>query len=103
MSPISRLGQPASWFARLASRFTSWQQMLLSLSSAGAFFILLPLTTHVGTLMVIAFFIGLGMGLAGPLSQNLLYDAAPPDRIGEVMGLRVTVMNTTSTVVPLGT
>ena len=40
------------------------------------------------------------MGLAGPLSQNLLYDATPPDRIGEVMGLRVTVMNTTATVVP---
>jgi MFS family permease len=85
---------------QIARRFTSWQQMLLSLSSAGVCFIVFPLISSVSGLVVVAFLIGLGMGLAGPLSQNLLYDNSPPDRIGEVMGLRVTVMNTTATVVP---
>ncbi len=89
------------FMTHLARRFTGWQQMLLSLGSAGACFIILPLVTQVAGLMVVAFMIGLGMGLAGPLSQNLLYDASPPDRIGEVMGLRVTVMNSTSTAIPL--
>ena len=85
----------------LARRFTGWQQMLLSLGLAGVSFIFLPLVTHVAGLMMVAFLIGLGMGLAGPLSQNLLYDVSPPDRVGEVMGLRVTVMNATSTAIPL--
>ncbi len=89
------------FMTQLARHFTGWQQMLMSLGSAGVCFIILPLVTNVTGLMVVAFLIGLGMGLAGPLSQNLLYEASPPDRIGEVMGLRVTVMNSTSTAVPL--
>ena len=86
---------------QISSRFTSWQQMLMSLSSAGVCFIVFPLVSNLAGLLVVAFLVGLGMGLAGPLSQNLLYDASPPDRVGEVMGLRVTVMNSTATVVPL--
>ncbi|MSQ53498.1 MAG: MFS transporter [Betaproteobacteria bacterium] len=89
------------FMTRISSRFTGWQQMLMSLSSAGVCFIFLPLVSSVGGLLVVAFLIGLGMGLAGPLSQNLLYDASPPNRVGEVMGIRVTVMNSTATVVPL--
>ncbi|MFM9971418.1 MAG: MFS transporter [Burkholderiales bacterium] len=90
-----------AFMTAISARFTGWQQMLMSLCSAGACFVVLPLVSSVAGLMVVAFFIGLGMGLAGPLSQNLLYDASPPERIGEVMGLRVTVMNTTATVVPM--
>jgi MFS family permease len=75
--------------------------MLMSLSSAGVCFIVFPLVSNVAGLLVVAFLVGLGLGMAGPLSQNLLYDASPPDRVGEVMGLRVTVMNSTATVVPL--
>ena len=86
---------------QIASRFSSWQQMLMSLTASGACFFILPLVSSVAGLLLVAFLIGLGMGMAGPLSQNLLYDASPPDRVGEVMGLRVTVMNATSTVVPL--
>ena len=89
------------FMTQLARRFSGWQQMLLSLGSAGVCFVILPLVTNVAGLMVVSFLIGLGMGLAGPLSQNLLYDVSPPDRIGEVMGLRVTVMNSTATAVPL--
>ena len=89
------------FMTQLARRFSSWQQMLLSLGLSGACFIVLPLVSNVAGLIVVAFLIGLGMGLAGPLSQNLLYDASPPERIGEVMGLRVTVMNSTATAVPL--
>lgn len=88
------------FMVQIARRLSSWQQMLMSLGSAGLCFIVFPLLGNVSALMVVAFLIGIGMGLAGPLSQNLLYDASPPDRIGEVMGLRVTVMNATSTVVP---
>ena len=43
----------------------------------------------------------MGLGLSGPLSLSLLHDASPPDRIGEVVGLRVMLMNSSQTAVPL--
>jgi MFS family permease len=85
----------------LARRFTSWQQMLMALASTGVCFVFFPLFTAVPPLMILAFCVGLGMGLSGPLSQALLYDASPPERVGEVMGLRVMAMNVNQTVVPL--
>jgi MFS family permease len=89
------------FMTQISRRFSSWQQMLMSLTASGVCFVILPLVSSVAGLVAVTFLIGLGMGMAGPLSQNLLYDASPPDRVGEVMGLRVTVMNATSTVVPL--
>ena len=81
--------------------FTGWQLMILSVLLSGACFVVLPLFTGVVALMIVSFMIGLGMGLSGPLSQALLYEASPAERVGEVMGLRVTAMNTTQTVMPL--
>jgi MFS family permease len=86
----------------LHRRFTGWQLMILSLASSAFCFVAMPLVTSLTVLMVLAFLIGLGMGLSGPLSQALLYEASPPERVGEVMGLRVTAMNVTQTVVPIG-
>jgi predicted MFS family arabinose efflux permease len=85
----------------LARRFTSWQLMLMSLVLTGVCFVFFPMFAAVPPLMALAFLIGLGMGLSGPISQALLYDASPPQRVGEVMGLRVTAMNVNQTVVPL--
>jgi MFS family permease len=85
----------------LTGRFTTWQMMLMSLTFTGACFVVFPVLTSLPPLLAVAFCIGLGMGLAGPLSQALLYDASPPERVGEVLGLRVTAMNINQTVVPI--
>jgi MFS family permease len=85
----------------LARRCTTWQLMLMSLSLTGLCFVIFPMLESVLRLVVLAFVIGLALGLCGPLSQALLYEASPPDRVGEVMGLRVTAMNITQTAVPL--
>jgi MFS family permease len=89
------------FMSMLARRWTTWQLMIMSLAATGACFVVFPLVAGAPVLMALAFLIGLGIGLAGPLTQALLYDASPPGRVGEVMGLRVTAMNVTSTVVPL--
>jgi MFS family permease len=86
----------------LHRHFTGWQLMILSLGSSAACFVVMPVVTSLAVLMALSFLIGLGMGLSGPLSQALLYEASPPERVGEVMGLRVTAMNVTQTVVPMG-
>jgi MFS family permease len=85
----------------LARRFTTWQLMLMSLTFTGLCFVVFPLVTAIPLLMLAAFGIGIGMGMAGPLSQALLYDASPPERVGEVMGLRLTAMNLNQTLVPI--
>jgi len=85
----------------LVHRFTTWQLMIMSLGISGIGFVVFPVVTGMPMLLLLAFLIGLGTGLCGPLSQALLYDVSPPERIGEVMGLRVTAMNVTQTVVPL--
>ncbi|MCC6472270.1 MAG: MFS transporter [Burkholderiales bacterium] len=85
----------------LGRRFTDWQLMIASFALAAACILVFPLFAGIGALMTVGFLLGLGIGLAGPLSQALLYEAAPAGRVGEVMGLRVTAMNATSTVVPL--
>lgn len=85
----------------LVRRFTAWQLMIMSLALTGACFLVYPLVSGIPLLLALTFLIGLGMGLSGPLSQAMLYDVSPPERIGEVMGLRVTAMNITQTVVPV--
>lgn len=89
------------FWSMLARRWTTWQLMIMSLAATGACFVVFPLVAGVPVLLTLGFLIGLGIGLSGPLTQALLYDASPPGRVGEVMGLRVTAMNVTSTVVPL--
>ena len=86
----------------LHRHFTGWQLMIASLASSSVCFFAMPAVTSLYLLMGLSFLIGLGMGLSGPLSQALLYEASPPERVGEVMGLRVTAMNITQTVVPMG-
>jgi MFS family permease len=89
-----------AFFPLLMRRFTNWQLMILSLAVTGAGFVVFPLVKSTMVLMVLAFCIGLGLGLSGPLAQALLYEASPPGRLGEVMGLRVTAMNLNQTLVP---
>jgi MFS family permease len=52
-------------------------------------------------LVVLASIMGVGLGLSGPLSTTVMYDASPPDKVGEVIGLRMTMANLGQTLVPL--
>jgi MFS family permease len=81
--------------------FTPWQLLLVCLAVAGSSFFLLPAFTDLAALIVCAFWMGMGLGLSGPMSQALTYDASPPERIGEVLGLRATMMNISQSAVPL--
>lgn len=85
----------------LSRRFTPWQLLLLSFLIAASAFVVIPALTQMTPLSAAIFWLGLGLGVAGPMSQALLYDESPPDRIGEALGLRVLMMNVSQSAVPV--
>lgn len=86
------------WMAR---RLSSWQMLIGSLALSGVAMMLVPVVTGVPALMAIAAVVGFGLGLTGPISQAILHDISPPDRIGELLGLRVTILNVSHAGVPM--
>ena len=85
----------------LSRKLTPWQLVLLSLSVSALTFLAMPAFKSMGTLAVLVFWLGLSLGIAGPMSQTLLYDESPPERVGEALGLRVLMMNISHSIVPL--
>ena len=91
-----RLAMPA-----LSRRLKEWQVITAAFCVSGTAYVLFPFVTSVGLLMSIAFLLGLGLGCSQPMVMSLLYEASPPGRQGEVVGVRTTVLNISSTALPL--
>ncbi len=93
---VIRLAMPA-----LARRYHEWQVLVFTLLTSAAAFGLMPLFASMVPLMGVAFLLGLGLGSAQPNVMSLLHDRSPDGRIGEVLGLRTTIMNSSHVVLPL--
>jgi len=93
---VVRLAMPA-----LSRRLREWQVITAAFLVSGTAYLLFPFVTSVGLLMSIAFLLGLGLGCSQPMVMSLLYAASPPGRQGEVVGVRTTVLNISSTGLPL--
>jgi predicted MFS family arabinose efflux permease len=72
----------------VSRRFTAWQVLLVSLLVNGVASLAFGLSGLMSLLLFSAFVMGLGHGLANPMMNTLLYEASPPNRIAEVLGLR---------------
>lgn len=81
-------------------RLTVWQVLLLALTGASVCLAAFPFFTGFAALMGLGILLGVCLGLSGPMALTLLYESAPPERLGEALGLRITLMNTSFTVVP---
>ena len=79
------------------------QQQVLSffMLLAACSFLLLPFLSSAYPIMVIAFAIGFGMGVAQPISMSMAFERSPAGRAGEVTGLRLTANNVARIVIPL--
>jgi predicted MFS family arabinose efflux permease len=93
---VVRLAMPA-----LSRRLREWQVITAAFVVSGTAYMLFPFVTSATLMMAIAFLLGLGLGCAQPMVMSLLYSASPPGRQGEVVGIRTTVLNTSSTMLPL--
>ena len=78
-----------------------WHMIVLSLFLAALAFALMPLTHDPRALMGAAFIEGLGLGASLPNMMSLVYLFAPPNRIGEAIGLRITALNAGKSVFPM--
>ena len=85
----------------LSRRVTEWQVLTCTLFIATVAFVLFPFFSSLVPLMVVAFLLGLGLGAAQPNVMSLLHSRSPEGRVGEALGLRTTIMNSSHVVLPL--
>ena len=78
-----------------------WHMIVLSLFLATLAFAVMPFTHNPYALMAAAFLEGLGLGASLPNMMSLVYLFAPPHRIGEAIGLRITALNAGKSIFPL--
>jgi MFS family permease len=90
------------FFLPLLLRHTRPQQVLFAfmLLAAGASLVL-PFLRSVYPIMLVTFTIGIGIGVAQPISMTMAYNNSPAGRTGEVTGLRLTANNIARIVIPL--
>jgi len=71
-----------------------------ALAVACVAFVAIPLTANPWLLGVVSFMVGLGMGCGQPLSMLLSFNAAPPGRSAEAIGMRMAVSYGSHVVIP---
>jgi MFS family permease len=86
---------------RIARRFSEFEVLTTALFVAGAAYALFPFVEQVGTLMLLSFVLGLSLGSGQPMVMSLLYSMAPAGRMGEAAGVRMTIVNASTFVMPL--
>lgn len=70
-----------------------WHMIVMSLLLAAVALGMMPFMSSPYALMGAAFILGLGLGASLPNMMSLVYLFAPPDRIGEALGLRIMCLN----------
>ncbi len=85
----------------ISRHLTPWLLLTSSLAIAAAAFVLFPAVERAGLLMALAFALGLGLGMSQPMIMSLLHSTAPAGRMGEAVGLRMTLVNMSQAGMPL--
>jgi MFS family permease len=75
--------------------------IVLAMIVAGVAFIAFAFANTYAAMLVISFVCGLGLGSSQPIVLSFLHAASPPNRIGEVNGLRMTMISTSQWTMPL--
>ncbi len=86
---------------QLVRQVHQWLLIAAAMTVAGTAYFLFPLVQSVPLLMALSFVLGLGLGASQPVIMALLYEASPPGRQGEAVGIRTTMLNCSQTFIPL--
>jgi len=85
----------------LVRRLSAWAVICTALVVAGTAYALFPLARQATLLAALSFLLGLGLGSAQPMIMSALYAASPPGRQGEAVGVRTTMINASTAIMPL--
>ncbi|WP_338845295.1 MFS transporter [Massilia sp. W12] len=85
----------------LTRRWREWQILLGALCIITLSFMLLPWLEHKLAFMAQGFVLGLALGAGQPNMLSLLHQAAPPGRVAEVIGIRVSIGNASQAMFPV--
>ena len=85
----------------IATRATETQVIAAALFVAAAAYLAFPFAGGAAVLAVMSFSLGLGLGAGQPMVMALLTTHAPPGRMGEVAGVRMSLLQTMAVAVPL--
>jgi MFS family permease len=86
------------WIAR---RFSEFGVLATALFVAATAYALFPFVKEVGPLMALSFALGLALGSAQPMVMSLLHSIAPAGRMGEAVGVRMSIINASTFAMPL--
>lgn len=93
---VVRLVMP--WIAR---RFSEFEVLTGAMFVAGGAYALFPFVQSAAPLMALSFTLGLALGSGQPMVMSLLHGAAPAGRMGEAVGVRLSIINASTFAVPL--
>jgi len=93
---VVRLAMP--WIAR---RLSELQVLTTALFVAAGAYALFPFVGSVEPLMALSFTLGLALGSGQPMVMSLLHSMAPAGRMGEAVGVRMSIINASTFAVPL--
>jgi len=86
----------------LSRRWSPWQLMHIALVTCAASTMVFGMLSSLPLLLVCAFVMGLGQGIGSPMSSAAMYEVAPKERVGEALGVRMSLGMAAQTVLPLG-
>jgi len=82
-------------------RLSEHQVLTTALFLGGAVYVAIPFSRSVATLAALSFCLGIGLGAGQPMVMALLHSHAPPGRMGEAAGVRMSLINSMAVAVPL--
>ena len=85
----------------LVRSFGRMNVLTWSLYVSGLIYILTPFSGWIAVLFILVGILGGGLGLGQPLSISSVLEISPPDRRGEVLGVRITVNRVSQFALPL--
>ncbi|MGE5171905.1 MAG: MFS transporter [Rudaea sp.] len=85
----------------LAARVSEHAVLTFALYVGAAVYLALPFSRNAPTLMALSFCLGLGLGAGQPMVMALLHTHAPPGRMGEAAGVRMSLINSMAVAVPV--
>ncbi len=93
---LVRLALP--WLVR---KFSEWPLILSSICTSVLVYALFPFFPSFGAMIVLSVLLGLGLGCAQPMVLSVIHRSAPEGRIGEAVGLRLTIIGASQAILPI--